>query len=130
MTKCRKVYLGTSFRSLELARDAANRLCGEGHKVHRWWIGEDGHESTSDLSGLLSQDPRQFRLDETANAVAQRNLEGIRWADVFVLIRPCGDSSHHEMGIAETLGKPCFVFDPAWDRSMMSEAARLEAGLM
>lgn len=114
MSASRRIYIATSFRNLARAERARRNLCDAGHCVFAFWKEPGGWERQADLPGLKDPDIQRFRRDPEATALAIRNLNGIRWADDFVLVRPCGASSHHELGLAEGMGKRCYVLDENW----------------
>lgn len=112
-----KIYIASSWKNAEIVGDLSFTLRHEGHNVfdftdplsrpqgfdHFVFNANSLKEaSTIDWVDFLSWDEskRAFRSDKA----------GLDWAEVVVLVLPCGRSSHLEAGYAIGQGKKVFVF--------------------
>lgn len=109
-----KVYVASSWRNT-IQPDVVQALRAAGHEVYdfrnpalgntgfAWsaidlaWRSWSAEQFTSALQHPVAVDG--FRLD----------FEGMKWANAFVLVHPCGRSAHLEAGWATGRGIPCFV---------------------
>ena len=55
----------------------------------------------------------KFLEDERAQKAFSEDVSRIDWADVLILILPCGRSAHMELGYAAGHGKKIIVYAPA-----------------
>ena len=100
-----KVYLASSFDLIKKVDALAKVLREKGHKVMvEWW--------RKDFKKLPLADVDWYE-DARVTAISERNFQGIREADIFVLIAPTLTSkkfngANIELGYALALGKPCY----------------------
>jgi len=100
-----KVYLASSFDLIRKVKAIAETLKEKGHTVTvEWW-----HR---DYKKLPLADVDWYE-DIKVKAISKRNFQGIREADIFVLVAPTTTSkkfngANIELGYALALEKPCF----------------------
>lgn len=87
-----KIYLASSFLNKDSARQAMNMLEDAGHIIVTDWT---THEPTNDVNVLANE--------------SVEDLEGVKDADVFILLWPGRMGSNAELGAALVLGKPCIL---------------------
>ena len=100
-----KVYLASSFDLIRKVRAIAETLKKRGHSVTVEWWHRDYKK--------LPLDDVDWYEDDRVNAISKRNFQGIREADIFVLVAPTATSkkfngANIELGYALALEKPCF----------------------
>ena len=106
-----RIYLASSWRNeaqpevLEALRDAGHNVYdfrnppgGEWDSTGPWWTKAD--------PGDLKE---AERLKNMAFAI---DLEHMEWAEIFVLLLPCGKSAHLEAGWATGRGKRTLILNP------------------
>lgn len=111
-----KVYLASSWKNKVVVRNLARILrsidihCDDftdpyqGRFVFSW------SEITEDEMKLNA---KNFLEDERAQKAFKEDVSRIDWADVLILILPCGNSAHMELGYAAGKGdKEIIVFAP------------------
>ena len=123
-----KIYVASSWRN-PYQPGVVNALLDAQHGVYDFREPEPGEHGFS-WSGV---DPqwRDWTPQQLASAlrhpVAVRGFafdyEGLRWADVCVLVMPCGLSAHMEAAWMAGQGKPVVVYVPP-------EVTRIEPELM
>ncbi len=91
---CRKFYLSTKKDRGEESALIANALKNLG------WV------CTFDWTALKDVSPSEYP------AVANSEIEGIRQADVVLVLLPGGYGTHAEIGAALALGKPVIIHSP------------------
>ncbi len=90
-----KMYIASgleNFKQVQALRDA---LLADGHEISYDWT---VHGSA------------QGQGDERLREVAQHELDGVRNADVVIVLLPGGRGTHAELGAANVLGKPVLIF--------------------
>jgi len=60
----------------------------------------------------------------------RKDLEAMRWADVFVLVQPCGSSAHLELGWAIGAGKEAVILLSDGEPELMYKLANYRATSM
>jgi len=100
-------YLASSFALKREVQAVANVLLSQGHSITTCWWERDFKE-------IQTSDEEWYRLKEVVE-VSQRNFDGIREADVFLLVAPFSPSpsrkfngANIELDYAYALGKPIF----------------------
>lgn len=111
-----KIYVASSWRNV-YQPGVVDILRHLGHEVYdfRNPEGRTGF-SWSDVDPDWQQwDTRQYR-DALHNPISEAGFQsdyaGMCWADICVLVLPCGRSAHVEAGVMKGLGKPVFVYSP------------------
>jgi len=93
-----KYYIATGLDNWAQHNMLRDQLAFHGHEItYDWTV----HGSVKGSSGA--------RLRE----VADKELQGIRDADFVVVLLPGGRGTHAELGAANILAKPVFIFAPA-----------------
>lgn len=110
-----KIYVASSWRN-EKQPGVVRALRDAGHEVYDFRNPSEGdagfHWSDIDPN-WEGWSPEEF-VRGLGHPVAQngfrKDFEAMKWADVFVLVMPCGRSAHLEAGWAMGQGKPTVVF--------------------
>ena len=110
LTGKRKVYVASSWRNfVQPSVVAAIRKMG--HEVYDFKKpseGDDGFHWSEIDGGWKTWTGKKYieALNHPiAEACFRENLNAMKWADTFVLVRPCGRSAHLEAGWAAGAGK-------------------------
>ena len=81
----------------------------EKHNTIRDWLTFEGHEITYDWTKHQALKDTNFRFSLTeAENVSEREIQGIRDADVVVVLLPGGRGTHTELGAA-LMGKKIII---------------------
>lgn len=104
-----RIYVASSWRCAEQPA-VVDALRADGHEVYdfRNPPGRTGFAWSEIDPAWLGWDPETYRglLDHpTAIAGYQSDFDAMEWADTFVLVLPCGQSAHLELGWAVGQGK-------------------------
>jgi hypothetical protein len=91
-----KFYVATRLESADLAKKVIADLTARGHTVTYDWT----------LAGSVRGDAMKLR------AVAEAEVNGVRTADVLILLLPGGRGAHTELGIAIGAGVPALIWSP------------------
>lgn len=92
-----KIYIASKLENHLLVQRVRNALQAEGHTItYDWTL----HCSVKGQG--------ETRLQEVASA----ELDGVRSADLVVVILPGGRGTHAELGAANALNKPVLLFSP------------------
>ena len=131
----RRIYVASSWRNPSQP-DVVAALRAADHQVYDFrnphlgpGKGRQGFHWSEIDPGWESWTPEQFR-DALSHPVAREgfesDLQGMQWADTFVLVMPCGRSAHLELGWAIGAGKRSFILLSNGEPELMySLAARL-----
>lgn len=110
-----KVYVASSWRCEQhpLAVDVLRELGHEVYDFRNPRAGSTGFAWSDVDPNWLAWQPRPFR-EALEHPIARSgftsDFEAMKWADIFVLVLPCGRSAHLEAGWAIGAGKPtCLV---------------------
>ena len=88
-----KFYIASSFRNIENVRKAAEQLKRHGHvQTYDWTV----HSSITSISQLRD--------------IGREEVNGIKAADVVVIMIPAGKGSHIELGMAIGLQKKIYLY--------------------
>ena len=107
-----RIYVASSWRNTEQP-NAVGCLRSAGHAVYDFRTGEGGFHWSEIDPAWKSWTTGKFCMAlstpkvQAAHTIDQKHLD---WADVCVLVRPCGISSHIEAGYMAGKGKPVYVF--------------------
>lgn len=106
-----KIYVASSWRNLAQP-DVVARLRKEGHKVYDFRDPKFGF-SWSDIDPNWKYWPKDKYVESLDHHLAVKgfgqDLEYMQWADICVLVLPCGKSAHTEAGWFAGKGKPVLV---------------------
>lgn len=112
-----KIYLASSWRN-KFQPNALVTLRNAGYKVYDFRnpaIGNHGFSWAKIDQGWMQWTPAQFRDALRNFDVGQgfrADWQAMEWAEVFVLLLPCGKSAHLELGWAVGAGKPTIIWMP------------------
>lgn len=120
------VYVASSWRNPQLA-DVIFRIIKAGHQVYDF-RNEETHFHWSELDGRWydwSVRDYLFALDrEPAVKAFKSDFDALKWADICVLVTPCGASSHLEAGYFIGKGKTCLILlDKKFQPELMYQMA-------
>jgi len=109
-----KIYVASSWRN-ERQPGVVAALREDGHEVYDFRHPKDGDDGFhwSDIDPeWKTWEPREFRKalrHPTASDGLKTDMAGMKWAEVFVLVNPCGRSAHVELGWAIGAGKRTMI---------------------
>lgn len=89
-----EIYIATSLENAEAHRALREQLEQGGHRITYDW--------TQHGSAQAEEEARQ-------REVAEAELDGVRRADVVIVLLPGGRGTHTELGFALALGKPVLI---------------------
>jgi len=111
----KKIYVASSWRN-QLQNYIVNDLRSLGHEVYDFKNPPHGRggfswdEIDKDWQQWTPQDFADvLQRSEIAAAGFNTDMAGIAWADLCVLVLPCGRSAHTEAGYMKGKGKPVYV---------------------
>ncbi|MDP2629456.1 MAG: hypothetical protein Q8P45_02015 [Candidatus Harrisonbacteria bacterium] len=92
-------YIASSWANMKQVQVLTENLQALGHSVFAYGRDDRNFVPKTELSleENFSEDQRQALFDQ--------DLEGLRGAQIFILLLPAGNSSHIQAGIAYALGK-------------------------
>ena len=112
-----KIYVASSWRN-EYQQDVVKFLRERGHEVYDFKNPPHGNGgfSWSDIDENWSKwDTSQYR-DALSHPIAEygfnSDFDGMKWADICIMVLPCGRSANTEAGWMKGSGKKVFVFSP------------------
>lgn len=110
-----KIYVASSWRN-DLQPTMVGALRAAGHDVYDFRHPPGGDHlgfSWSDVDpewrGWTAQQYLTALEHPIAQAGFESDFEAMKWAEVFVLVLPCGRSAHLEAGYAVGAGKPLII---------------------
>lgn len=119
-----RIYVASSWRN-ERQPTAVDILRANNHEVYDFKHpaeGDDGFHWSDVMANYKKGSENSLAdMDEYLSALEsdiarkgfRRDFDAMNWADVCVLILPCGRSAHLEIGWMKGAGKPCcIVLDP------------------
>ena len=112
-----KIYVASSWRN-EYQPETVERLRGFGHEVYDFRNPPHGRGGFrwSDIDANWENWSVGEYLSALENPVAESgfacDFDAMEWADVCVLVLPCGRSAHAEAGWMQGAGKPVVVYIP------------------
>lgn len=124
-----RIYVASSWRNVrQLAIVDAFRKIG--HDVydfrHPFW-GYEGFDWQDIDLGWRNWSPDEYRQalnHQRAEAGFGNDFRAMKWADILVLVLPCGRSAHLEAGWAIGQGKPtCILLDDDSEPELMYKLA-------
>ena len=111
-----KIYLASSWKNKEYVDKTAAILRKYGHEVDNFSDSTSGRYVFSwtelDPKILLNLNSKTFLDDKRAQKAFQEDKSMIEWADLVLMIMPCGRSSHLELGYAKGIGKKTIIYYP------------------
>ena len=106
-----KIYIASSWKNEVNIRDLADLLRSWGHEVDCFCDESTGRFvfCYSEIDNYKDLDAISFLKVEEPQKAFKQDKEMIDWADVVVMVLPCGKSSHLEAGYAVGSGKKLFI---------------------
>jgi hypothetical protein len=106
-----KIYLATSWKNEELIKELASLLRNYGHEVDCFADASTGRYvfHFSEIGPAHSLDAIQFLSDPRSQKAFLEDKKHIDWADLIIMVLPCGKSSHLEAGYAKGCGKLLYI---------------------
>jgi hypothetical protein len=112
-----KIYVASSWRN-EFQQEVVSIARHAGHEVYDFRNPPHGKGgfAWSDIDTNWEQWTTEEFRDALKNKIAEAgfksDLDGMRWADIGILVLPCGRSAHVEAGWMQGIGMPVYVFSP------------------
>ena len=112
-----KIYVASSWRN-EYQPEVVEALKGANHEVYDFRHPGDGgngfrwNDVDADWQKWTVDDYRTGLRHPVAERGFRRDMDAMRWADICVLVLPCGRSAHAEAGWMKGAGKKVLVFIP------------------
>lgn len=121
-----KIYVASSWRC-QYQPEAVQRLRDLGHEVYDFRGAGDGWNPEQGAGGFAWSEvdpnwqswpadvPRYLRGLEHPRAIEgyNRDMDALKKADACILVNPCGQSAHAELGFASGAGKLTAAWCPA-----------------
>lgn len=113
----KKIYVASSWRN-EYQPRVVQTLKSYGHEVYDFRKPKEGdngfHWSEIDKNWQLwtSEEYREALKHPIAVAGFKSDFEAMKWADICVMVLPCGRSANTEAGWMKGAGKQVFVYIP------------------
>jgi len=111
-----KIYIASSWKNQQRVLSLAKRLEAEGFEVDAFCrstsIRHTFHwsEFVDTEEELQNYDAISFLNDPRVQRAAKEDEKWLDWADVVVMLMPCGRSSHLEGGFAKGQGKLLYLY--------------------
>jgi len=112
-----KIYVASSWKNPNQPQ-VVNKLREQGHQVFDFRNPPDGRggffwkDVDPDWENWTTQDYISHLDHEWARYGFQRDFDAMRWADICVLVLPCGRSAHTEAGWMAGAGKKVIAYIP------------------
>jgi hypothetical protein len=112
-----KIYVASSWRN-EFQPAVVAALVSMGHKVYDFRNPAPGNTgfAWSDIDenwiNWTSQEYKAALVHPVAEAGFKLDFDAMKWADVCVMVLPCGRSANTEAGWMKGAGKKVFVYQP------------------
>lgn len=106
-----KIYIASSWKNADGCMVLAEYLRNKGHNVDCFCDASTGRYvfHFSDIGPSDKINAISFLEDERAQKAFQEDKKFIEWADMVLMVLPCGNSSHLEAGYAKGLGKKLYI---------------------
>jgi len=111
-----KVYIASSWKNQQKVLVLAKRLESEGFEVDAFCRSTDNRysfhwsELVDNEDELANYDAIQFLSDPRTQRAFKEDKKWLDWADVVIMMMPCGRSSHLEAGYAKGQGKKLYIY--------------------
>lgn len=111
-----RIYLASSWKNQKIVLTLAERLEAEGLEVDAFCRATDKRfafhwsEFVDDEIELLNYDAISFIGDPKVQRAFKEDKSWLDWAEVVVMVMPCGRSSHLEAGYAKGRGKLLYIY--------------------
>lgn len=111
-----RIYVASSWRN-NVQQQVVECLIEKGHKVYDFKNPPNGagfgwEEICRDWKEWNTKQFKEALQHPRAVEGFNADLQGMNWADICVLVLPCGRSAHTEAGWMKGSGKPVFVYQP------------------
>ncbi len=105
-----KIYIASSWKNENVCIEAAKRLRNNGHEVDCFCDTSTGRFvfSFAQLPDISIHDGISIMDTEEVKKAFLEDKKWIDWADVLIVILPCGKSAHLEAGYAKGTGKKLY----------------------
>lgn len=106
-----KIYLATSWKNEVIIKELAALLREYGHEVDCFADASKGRYvfHFSEIGPAHTLDAIQFLNDPRSRKAFLEDKKHIDWADLVIMVLPCGRSSHLEAGYAKGQGKSLYI---------------------
>ncbi len=117
-----KIYMASSWKTKPLVEVTADLLRNWGHEVDCFSDDSTGRFVFSALEeGMDGLNAIDFLSHKISQKAFREDKKWLDWAEVVVMVLPCGKSAHLEAGYAVGCGKPLFIMGefPAGEYDVM-----------
>lgn len=114
-----KIYLASSWKMKNVVLEMHGVLKDAGHEVDAFCDSSNGRISFnwSELLDIMKKegsdisqlDAKEMMKHWRVKKAFQEDKKYIEWADVLIMLMPCGRSSHLEAGYAAGMGKKMYI---------------------
>jgi len=113
-----KIYLASSWKNKDTVLELAKTLRDNGHEVDAFCDEKNRISfNWSELLSIMNQEGHDIRTMDARDmlkhwrvqAAFKEDKKWIDWADVILMLMPCGRSSHLEAGYAVGSGKKLYI---------------------
>lgn len=113
-----KIYMASSWKNADEVQEIANYLRQKGHEVDDFTDDSRGRYVFffKDLPDYENLNAITLLEHEPAKRAFVEDRSFIEWADVILLLLPCGRSAHLEAGYAKGLGKKLIIYQPSFQK--------------
>lgn len=108
-----KIYIATSWKNENLAKNVAEVLRNDGHEVDCFCDESTGRYCfrwTDHFEKIEDANVFSFLSLSEARKAFEEDKKFIDWCDAVVMIYPCGNSAHLEGGYAKGQGKLLYMW--------------------
>lgn len=109
-----KIYIASSWKNEKIVKVLAYNLRHEGFKVDCFADNSTGRYvfHWSEIGVPEEIDAKSFLKDERSQKAFEEDRKWLDWADIVIMILPCGRSSHLEAGYSVGSGKQLYIYAP------------------
>ncbi|MDO8601892.1 MAG: hypothetical protein Q7R62_02050 [bacterium] len=102
-----RYFIASRWENMKQVQILTENISALGNEVFSFVKDPRNFVSKEELKTLPTalKDLKNWRTNEQLRGLYERELEGLRESDVFILLLPGGESSHIQAGIAFGLGK-------------------------
>jgi len=111
-----KVYIASSWKNADAVRALSKRLTDRGFEVYDFTDGDKHFAfNVMDVERFTGKDRSEvdwLDFNTCPETIRAFNVDraGLDWADVVLMLLPCGRSAHMEAGYAAGRGKPLIIY--------------------
>ncbi len=107
-----KIYLASSWKNKDVVNDLAGIL-----RCHEFEVDSFCQETEerfsfhfSEIEGHENMTAIEFLEHEKSQKAFNEDKKWLDWADIVIMVKPCGNSAHLEAGYAKGQGKKLYIY--------------------